>query len=431
MEDIFDDYLEYTKNTEPPRIYHRWSLITCIGALLGRNVYIAHGHNKIYPNLYVMFIGESGTRKSTAIKMCKKLLSAAGYSTFAADKTSKEKFLLDLAGGGTEEETANLRARDKKATEEEIMNRNLWGEDETLREPREVFIVADEFNEFAGSSNSELYTTLGNLWNWDDENAPFFNSFKSGSVKIWQPTVSLLAGNTAEGFARAFPPETIGQGFLSRMLLLFGTKSGRRIAFPPVPNISDTSRIITTLMRIRGKNARGSIEIDAEAYVILGEIYSEDKRLSDIRLASYSTRRFDQLLKLCLIITCARFEETVTYATVIYANTILSAAEANMSKALGEFGKAKNSDITQKIITYLEASLKPVGIQELWKHVGVGNLGKMTELAEMIQGLKMADKIQYVEAGVRSGYLAKREVSEGTKFVDWNLLTEEEKGYLV
>ena len=45
-----------------------------------------------------MLVGASGTRKSTAIKLFKKLIQQAGYDTIAADKTTKEKFILDLSG---------------------------------------------------------------------------------------------------------------------------------------------------------------------------------------------------------------------------------------------------------------------------------------------------------------------------------------------
>jgi hypothetical protein len=38
-----------------------------------------------------MFIGSAGTRKGTAIKIMKQFLLAAGYNTFAAKRTSKEK----------------------------------------------------------------------------------------------------------------------------------------------------------------------------------------------------------------------------------------------------------------------------------------------------------------------------------------------------
>ncbi len=101
--DVYKTYFSFIRDTEPPLHYHRWCLLSSIGALLARQVYINHGHFKIYPNLYVTLLGEPASRKSTAIKLVKKLIRDSGYETFAADKTSKEKFLLDLEGIQEEE----------------------------------------------------------------------------------------------------------------------------------------------------------------------------------------------------------------------------------------------------------------------------------------------------------------------------------------
>ena len=95
---LFDLYFEYVKDTESPKIFHRWSLIASVGALLGRQYYMPFGTTRIFPNQYIMLIGNPGTRKSSAIKTAKKILAHTGYDTFAAEKTTKEKFLLDLEG---------------------------------------------------------------------------------------------------------------------------------------------------------------------------------------------------------------------------------------------------------------------------------------------------------------------------------------------
>src|SRR5574337_780381 len=95
--DFFDLYLQYTKDTEATSTFHRWAAIVGIGALLERNIWIQHGASHIYPNHYVMLLGESGSRKSAAIKGFVRVLKQAGYTTLAAEKTSKEKFSQDLA----------------------------------------------------------------------------------------------------------------------------------------------------------------------------------------------------------------------------------------------------------------------------------------------------------------------------------------------
>ena len=93
---FFDLYLEYTHDTEVPIFFSRWAALAGIGAYLGRGLSFSHGHFNLQPNLYCMLIGQPATRKSTAVKLIKNLLIKAGYNTVAADKTTKEKFLLDF-----------------------------------------------------------------------------------------------------------------------------------------------------------------------------------------------------------------------------------------------------------------------------------------------------------------------------------------------
>src|SRR3990172_5559706 len=98
-DDLFDLYFKYVEGTEPPAVFHRWSIVGCIGAYLGRQMWLPFGGSRLFPNQYIMFVSDPGTRKSTAIKRAAKLIGAAGFDKFGAQKTSMEKFLLDLQDG--------------------------------------------------------------------------------------------------------------------------------------------------------------------------------------------------------------------------------------------------------------------------------------------------------------------------------------------
>lgn len=424
--DFIEEYIKYNEETEPPYNYHRWCAIACVGAILGRNYYIQHGSFRIFPNIYTLLIGEAAARKSTAIKINKRLLSNSGYDTFAADKTTKEKFLLDLEGASDDEislAAAGAGSNSQRPKYDSVMATNLWGSDSGLQEPKEVFIEADEFSEFAGSGNLEFYTTLGNLWDWDDEKHPFTQRVKnSKSVSIYQPTVSILGGITPELFARTFPPEAIGSGFLSRMILIHGEKSARKYPFPPTPKPEHTEAIISCMRQIRA-NHYGIATVTPEALTVLGEIYNNWPAIPDVRFKAYSNRRFTQLLKLCLIISASQDTKQITVDNVIRANTYLSAAESLMPRALGEFGKSKNSDVANKIMDVLKTTHKPLNATELWKHVHK-DLEKITMLADIMQSLKVADRVQYVKD---RGWLPLEAKKVEHKFVDWKLLTEEER----
>ena len=287
---FIDAYLAYTADTESPTTFHRWAILSALSAWLGKRFYLKHGHSRINSNMYCMLMGAAGTRKSTAIKIASKILKKAGYSTFSESKTSKEQFLADLAKTGMPE----------AGSSDEILDKNLWGEDNAESEMGscEVLINADEFNDFVGNGNIEFLSLLGNLW--DIEGNYTHAKLTSKSVFVKDPCVSILAGNTATGFSLAFPKEAIGQGIFSRLLLIHGESTGKRIPFPAPPSEVATAALIKCLLQIRAV-ACGEAEISEEARALLSYIYHEWKAINDIRFESYCNRRFTHLLKLCLI----------------------------------------------------------------------------------------------------------------------------------
>ena len=428
MDDIFSTYFQYVADTEPPINYHRWSLISAIATLIGRKAFFEHGHQTIFPNLYVTLIGEPAARKSTSIKIIKRLVRAAGYENFAADKTSKEKFLLDLEGYIDPAELADPKSRWKiepiDGKLDPITSSNLWG-DANAGEPKEVYIAADEFSEFTGTGNMEFYTTLGNLWDWHDPEKPFVQRLKnSRSVSIYQPTINILSGTTAELFSRIFPPESIGSGFLSRLLLIYGERSGRSIAFPKQPDAELQRQLIEYFKKILDYNI-GEVSLTPGAKTVLTSIYESQVEIQDARFKAYSNRRFTQLLKLCLVLCVAEFKKEIDVKIVTFASTILTHAEFLMPKALGEFGKSKNSDVAYKIMNLLENAEYAVTAKEIWKYVS-RDLDSQRSMMELLQGLLLSEKIQVANTFGKNGYLPRKQVRKDPKYIDWSLLTEEE-----
>lgn len=370
------------------------------------------GDSEIFPNMYVMLIGDPGTRKSTAIKRARRMLADAGYSTFSADKTSKEKFLIDLEGRTDE---------DGKLIDANAVMSNMFGDDTVGVDPREVFIVSDEFNEFVGSGNIDFLSMLGNLWDWNDPKIPFKQRLKnSRSVSVFQPTISILSGNTHAGFAQAFPPEAIGQGFMSRLVLVYGDPSGKKIAFPKRPNDS-SKQIITDSIQAMRTEVTGEATLSRQAKEMLEVIYRTFNGLPDNRFKYYSTRRFTHLLKLVLICTASNMRTEVGAADVLHANTILTYTEHFMPRAMGEYGKAKHADVLAKIIDMIAAAKKPILQADIWKQVQ-SDLDRPDDLVKLLAGLVQADKIQWVD---RRGYLiVKKVLDEHALYVDFDSLRE-------
>lgn len=354
-----------------------------------------------------MLIGDPGARKGTAINTIKKVLSRVGYDKFAAERTTKEKFLLDLEG----------KEKDGKdvGTIEDI----LGDLDET--QAHDVFVAVDEFVDFVGFGNLEFLSMLGSLWTYD---GMYQNRIKHGrSVKINNPTVSLLGGATHTTLSLAFPPETMGQGFMSRLILVYGERQKhKRVTFPPVPTETEYIILDEWLSAVRDK-VTGIATTSPDAHEALDKIYMGWEDLDDQRFKHYSSRRFTHLLKLCMICAACRVSTQINMQDVLLANTILSYTESTMSKALGEFGKSRHSEVSGKIMNILYEATRPVTISELWKQVST-DLEKLQDLSNLLQGLSQADKIFVV----KGAFLPRAKKMKDTKFVDFSLLAEVEDG---
>lgn len=420
--DLFDLYLNYRKDTEPPVIFHRWAITACIGAWMGRQVWIPFGSSKIYPTQYIMFVGDPGSRKTTAINMAVSVLRSAGYGTFAAQRTSKEKFLLDLAGEPEEVPTGKSYKNAMEALDD------ISVVDIKDNTPKEVMINADEFNNFMGPGNLEFQSILGELWDWDNPDAGYrFRLKNSRSIDICQPTVSILAGNTPSNFALCFPPASVGQGFMSRLLLIHGESTGRKITFPKEPSDALKEELLRAFMTMK-QNLHGKMLIHGEAEHMLDMIYRSWPELEDLRFKHYSTRRFTHLLRLCIVYACSRCSQEIQPVDVIRANTVLAFAETIMPKALGELGKSKHSEAANKVMQALFAAKEPLTAAYLWKIVR-SDLDKPQDLTQVLANLQYADQIHACknEAAGGMGYLPKTKVIDRkVVYIDYNYLRGKE-----
>lgn len=375
-------YLEYAnvKTSESPAIYHRWTAISILGANLGRNVWFPFGHSVIYPNQYIVLMGSPGARKGSAMNIGVKLLRASGYDTFAPDAVSKEMFVASMQ---------------RKYPED------LDLEDLVMDEASEIYAVAEELNDFLGQNDLMFCTRLTKLW--DCPHIYDHPKLHGKSIHIEKPTVNMFGANTQQNLSLAIPTEAIGNGFCSRILFIHSDPSGRFLTFPEQPDEELKEDLVDMLQAMR-KNFRGPVHVTSNAKNVLDRIYKSFQPIPDNRFSHYSTRRFTHLLKLCCIHAIANMSMDITEEIAINCNTVLWAAERRMPKALGEFGKAKNSGIAADIISFLIQNPGPKDMKEIWKVVS-RDLTKFSELTEILGGMIRAEKIQVLKVGKKSGYV--------------------------
>lgn len=409
-DDFVSDYMRLCdiNNSEAPAIYHRWVCLSILGAYMGRQIYIDFGIGNIYPNQYIMLMGSPGTRKGAAMSIGKKLLKATGYNRFSPDKCSKERFLMEM-------KQFDIVPSAEVADIEQLC----------FDEPAESYVMSGEFTDFIGQGNMEFITMLTNLWdNLSEYKQP---KISGKSVVVEKPTINLLGANTPEGFSLAFPPEALGNGFLSRVIMLHAEPTSTKITWPSSPDPLLQATLVHKMQEVK-KFMKGELIVSKEAKEVGNEIYQGEIPVDDPRFVHYQQRRFIHLLKLSMLLAAFDVSDKILPVHIIRANTMLVSAERVMPRALGEFGASRYSTVAGKILSHLASSHKPQSPMEIWKVVHK-DLSKMAELVEILQNLKHAEKIQGVTALGKSGYLpynkAKKEWPAYLLDNEW--LTEQEQ----
>jgi hypothetical protein len=371
-----------TPCTESPIVYHDWAILTALGSLLSRNVWLEFGVENIYPNLYTILIGPAAGRKSSAINFARKTVELAGFKSFAKEKSSKEKFLADMEKG-----FGVKRSYEPLATDIEELMEVEFAEEAVLAGPASnVLITAGELLDFLGAGDLPFITLLTNLW----DNLPKYEQPKltGKDVLVVKPTVGMLGGATSTSFSSIFPPEIIGSGMLSRTLIVKADGRRQSLTLPPAPDSTLYGQLVDLIVEMR--KLSGPISYTPEAYKLIDEIYKTEHPLMDTRFDTFVGRRHVQLHKLCLILTATALEDKIQPETVVYANTILHEVELNMQNALGDFGLSELNAKGNTIISMLNA--KPCMAATLWKALA-GDFKDKNEFTAVLHKLKSAGRI--------------------------------------
>lgn len=383
---FYEDYYTYVGDTESPLIYHRWAAISMVAAILARKVSFPFGHGAIYPNMYSLLVGTPGARKGSALKPAINALKLIEFKKLAPQRVSPERFLIEMQ---------SLNGFEQIDGEEDLEKLNF-------DEPNEIYVVSEEFGDFIKQGNIDFVNLLTNLWdNLDEYKHP---KIHGKSVHIFEPTVNIIGATTPQGIALSLPVEAIGQGFLSRFILVHGDPTGKKITFPQPPTDCAKAKVEERLNEISVR-VTGTLEIKPDAKELLDALYHEYKDIDDVRFQHYNTRRLTHLIKLCIIFAAMDCSTTVARIHVLQANTLLHVTEQRMSKALGQFGKAKHADVANSIIELLKKAPKPMVVREIWKHVSQ-DMNKLDDLIEVLKNLEVAEKIVNMKIGDKTGFVA-------------------------
>lgn len=399
---FLDRYMEMVEHTESPRVYHLWSAISSVAASLGRRNWLDFGDGKIYPNLYILLVGNAATRKSTAMNIGKGLLKRSTDVRFAPDSTAgKYQGLITAMEEDEEEEDEDIKAvneavMDLGATLNAVNSVKL-----TKTEPKKkqhiapedkhtLYVTASEFNTFIGHGNVELLEFLSKTFDGED----FDYTLRNTRALLEDPLLNLIGCTTPTNIATAMPHEAIGQGFTSRIVLVYGEGKYKSIPRPP-PFPTELKSFLSAHIRRLYYDFAGRFDETTEAYGYANEIYERPSDLIDSRFTYYLQRRHTHFLKIGMVLAAMRGSHLIEESDYVLADNILLLTEKGMPDAFGEYGLSPTSLAKQRIVEFVRACDVPVTAHMLWSMLGRDI--RTHEFTSCVRDLVSAGKIQEVK----------------------------------
>ncbi len=342
-----DTYMTYTAKAESPSSYHQWCAISLIAACLRRQVWVSMGHFDVYSNMYIVLVGPTGCRKSSAINTAIKLALNLDDVKFSADATTREALIKAIAGS---------EARVELPNNEIYIHSSLT-------------IISKELSVFLGSNNNDLLALLTDLYDCSDKWE--YRTKNMGIDTIKGEWLNMLAATTPTWLIGSVPMNAIGGGFTSRVIFVVEHKPRHRKALPILSAHEKKLRedLWHDLEQISMMKGEMKLTEEGEAWYIDWYEKGTQKSVIDARFDGYFERKHIHLLKTAIVISASFSNDCIiTKSHLMSALYVLEQLEDKMVEAFGAAGRSIHAPDIDGILKYVE-EYKVISREQLLKSV--------------------------------------------------------------
>lgn len=363
-----EGYLAYTAESESPEDFHIWTGISAIAGALRRRVYVDMGYFLVYPNMYIVLVSPPGRcKKSTAMRLGRGVLGQVPGLEFSVDSVTRERFIMDLSQAYKDGHSS-------------------------------MTAYSSEFASLLTSSGMDMVVFLTDIF--DSPNEWAHKTKSSGTTKIKNPFLNLIAATTPDWISRSMPLDTVGIGLTSRIVFVYSDTPRRK---PPRPKLSDAQNALAIMLaedlnKIAAIAGEYTFSPDAEK--MYDEWYLDrvenPNPTGDSRLSGYYERKPVHLLKVAMILAAAETDETVLQTKHLeLAFGLFDRIESKMPLVFAGVGKNPlQGDITA-IMTKVLNEPAGVSLQELVRQFS--HSVRREELMEILDTLVLMGTVVQIQ----------------------------------
>lgn len=347
LADIIDTYMAANENTEPPKLYHLWTILSCLSAALQRRCWLDWYSIRVYPNLYVALVGPPGaTRKGTAMGFGRELLSQANLSR-TADSTTRAAFIASL---------------------EKCKTSFIDTVEGKIIDHCSLTAFSSELTVLLGHNDSMFLDTLTDLF--DCPSYFEYDTKTQGRNTINNAWLSIFGATTQGALRTALPEHAFTGGFLSRFIAVCEEQRYKAI---PCPERSEEEEQFWSLVKedyLKVLQLSGRFTFTEgyrRAYCAWYERAAKNPPFTDPKLDAYTSRRSLHLWKLSMLANASRTNSMVLDTEDLERSLEwLLATERRMPRAFSGLGKHQMADVMSSVLGFI-AHRKEVTLGEILK----------------------------------------------------------------
>lgn len=203
--DWITKFREYTKDVESPEKFISWAAVSVISAALERKTWIRFNKYWVFPNMYMMLIGQAGlAKKSSSSGVAIDLLRQVEGIGFLPTQMTASSLVLDLA---------------------DISERKNFAYNNDMFKMGAGYLYSSEARVTLAEISGSIIELLTDFYDckpegWSRTVAWNKSTKIDGNIKVWNPCLSMLACSTPEWLLKTIGVDEIRGGFASRILFV-------------------------------------------------------------------------------------------------------------------------------------------------------------------------------------------------------------------
>lgn len=332
--------MDYTSGTEAPRIMHFWCGVSAIAGALRRKVWIDMKRFKWYPSFYIVFVAPPGViSKTTTMDMGIDLLKQVPGIKFGPDVVTWQALVGRFA---------------------EAQESFQYGDEWLPMSP--LTLASGELGNLINPQERDMINFYITMW---DGRSVFEKVTKgSGNDIVSAPWINMIGCTTPHWIADNMPSATVGGGFTSRCIFVYGDRKENFIAWPDEHVRPDheafQAKLVNDLEHM-AVNLVGEFKLSEEARAWGRDWYAKlwggklPSIHEDDRLDGYLARKQTHMTKLAMVLSASRGDSLIIeLEDMVLANSMLEATEAKLDMVFSRIGRSEDSLQAERFIGFIK-----------------------------------------------------------------------------